>query len=162
MGADFLGDEQGGIGFPELGEDLRGSGSGGHALQVGYGSNDNAHREGFGSVPPQGGPQADRETTSERTGRRMGVSPAGGSNGGRGIAGGVDIRLPPTEHSFTVHCNKAHYGLVSGSSAEAGVKGGQSVVVAGQNGCGGDADGGLGGGTDGGGEETNRVETDTD
>ena len=68
MGAAVLGAEQGGSGCLDLGEDLRGGGSGGHALRVGDMGKDTAHREGFGQIPPQGGPQDDGEKTSERTG----------------------------------------------------------------------------------------------
>ena len=82
----------------------------------------------------------------------MSLPPAGGRYGGGGIAGGGDLRLPPSEHSRTVYCENDHYGPVADSRAEAGVKGDQSVVVAGRIRCGGDADGGSGGGMDGGGE----------
>ena len=81
----------------------------------------------------------------------MGLYPARRSDGGGRIAGGLEICLPPPEHSSTVYCNRAYYGPVSGDGAEDSVKGDQSVVGAGRNGCGGDADGGSGGGTDGGG-----------
>ena len=92
----------------------------------------------------------------------MGVSPSGGSNGGGGITGGRDQHPPPPpEHSLTVHCDHAHYGPVCGGSAVAGVKGGQAVVVAGQIGLVGGANGGLVGETDGGGG-VNRREGDVD
>ena len=61
------------------------------------------------------------------------------------------IRLTPPEHSCIVHCNQDHYGPVSGGSLEAGVKVDQEVVGEGRLGLGGDADGGPGGGMDGGG-----------
>ena len=41
------GADQGGRVCPDLGEDLRGCGSGSHALRVGDVGNDTAHREGF-------------------------------------------------------------------------------------------------------------------
>ena len=105
----------------------------------------------MGRIPPQGDPQADENTTSYMTGWLMGVSPAGGHNGRVRITGGRYIRLLFPEHSRTVHCDQAHYGPVSGGVEEAGVKGGQAVVLAGWIGIGGYADGILGGGTDGGG-----------
>ena len=105
MGAAVLGAEQGGRGCLDLGEDLRGGGSGGHALRVGDVGIDTVYQEGVGRIPSQGGPQADRETTSERTGQWMDVSPTGGSDGGGGIIGGGDLRLLMTEHSCTVHCD---------------------------------------------------------
>ena len=49
-----------------------------------------------------------------------------------------------------IFCNQAHYGSMSGSEAEARVKGGHAVVHAGRNGFGGDSKIGLGGGMDGG------------
>ena len=77
----------------------------------------------------------------------MGVSLSRGCNGGGGITRGGDLCLPPTEHSFTVHFNQAHYGPVSGDRAEAGVKGGQVVVGAGRLKLGGDVSSVLGGET---------------
>ena len=82
----------------------------------------------------------------------MGIPPAGGCNGGGRTTGGVDLPLPPPEHSRTVYFNQAHYGPVSSSRADSSVKGDQAVVVAGRVGCGGDADVSSGGGTKGGGE----------
>ena len=67
------------------------------------------------------------------------------------ITGGEDLCLLPPEHSLTVYCDQAHYGPVSGGGVEDGVKGVQLVVGAGRIRLGGDADGGLGGGTDEGG-----------
>ena len=151
LSGDVLGADQGGSICPDLGEDLRGGGSGGHALRVVDVGYDTAHREGFGKIPQQGGPQDDGETTSERTGKWMGVSLAGGNNSGGGIIGIGDLKLLPPEHSHLVHGDQAHYGHVSGGGAEAGIKVGQAMVLAGRLGLGGDADGVLGGGTDGGG-----------
>ena len=68
LGMDFLGPDQGGSGCPDIGEDLHGGGSSGHALRVGDMSNETAHQEVFGDIPPQGGTQAYRETTFEWTG----------------------------------------------------------------------------------------------
>ena len=78
MGAAVSDADQEGIRCPDLGEDLRGGGSGGHSLQVRDMSNDTAHWEVFGRIPPQGGPHTDREKTSERAGGWMGVSTSGG------------------------------------------------------------------------------------
>ena len=78
----------------------------------------------------------------------MGISPTGGCNGGGRIAGGGYLHLPPPEQSCTVYCYQAHYGPVSVSGSGAGMKGGQAVVGAGRTGFGGDANRGLGGGTD--------------
>ena len=76
----------------------------------------------------------------------MGVSPAGGNNGVGGSTGGGDLRLPPEEHSRKVHCDKSHYGPVSGGREVSRVTGDQEVVGSRRLGLGGDADGGLGGG----------------
>ena len=81
----------------------------------------------------------------------MGVSPAGGRDGGDRITGGGDLCLLPPKQSYTVYCDQAHYGPVSSYGAAAKVKGGQTVVVAGRIGLGGDADGRSGGRTVGGG-----------
>ena len=72
----------------------------------------------------------------------MGIYPSEGRGGGGGISGGGNLCLLPPEHSSTIYCNQAHYGPVSGGGAEAGVKGDQTVVVAGRTVCGGDVDGG--------------------
>ena len=81
----------------------------------------------------------------------MGIPPAGGRNERGQIAGGEELRLPPPEHSHIVYCKQAYYGTVYGGRAQARVKDGQAVVVAGRIGFGGDVDGRLGGGTDRGG-----------
>ena len=81
----------------------------------------------------------------------MGAYPSEVSDGGVEIKGGGELRLTPPEHSCIVHCNQDHYGPVSGGSLEAGVKVDQEVVGEGRLGLGGDADGGPGGGMDGGG-----------
>ena len=59
MGAAVLGADKGDSRCPDLGEDLCGGGSGGHDLRVGDEVDDSAHWEGFESIPPQGGLQAD-------------------------------------------------------------------------------------------------------
>ena len=110
-----------------------------------------AHWEGVGQIQPQGGPQADREATSEREGRSVGIPPVGGRDGGSGTEGGEYLSLSYPEHGCTVHYNQAHYGPVSGGAADTRAKGIQSVVVIGRDGCGRDVGSRLGGGTDGGG-----------
>ena len=55
--------DQGRCGLSELVPYLLGGGSVGHALRVGDVGHDTANWEGFGWIPPQGGPQADREAT---------------------------------------------------------------------------------------------------
>ena len=110
--------------------------------------NDTAHREGFGRIPPQDGPQADGETILDRKGKWMGVSPAGGSNGGGRIIVGVILNLTPPTHSRIFHCYQAHYLSVSSGGTESGVKSGQAVVGARQLRLGWDADGGSGDGID--------------
>ena len=55
VGTDALDAEQGRTRCPELREDLRGGGSGVHALRVGDVGNEIAHWEIFGRIPPQGG-----------------------------------------------------------------------------------------------------------
>ena len=86
-----------------LKENLRGGGAGGNALRVIYLGNETADLEGFGRIPPQGGPWDDKETNLERTGRCMVVSPTGGRDGGGGITRAGDLRLPPPEHNHTVY-----------------------------------------------------------
>ena len=46
---------------------------------------DTMHWEGVGRIPQQGGPQADGEEISERTGRSMGLFPAIGYDDRGGI-----------------------------------------------------------------------------
>ena len=72
----------------------------------------------------------------------MGISPAGGSDGGGGVTGGGYLRLPPPEHSHKVHCSQAHYGPVSDGGVTPGDKFVEALVVAGVSGAGGDVDGG--------------------
>ena len=79
----------------------------------------------------------------------MGIPPTGGRDGGGRTTGGVDLSIPTLEHGCTVYCNQSHYVPVSGSEAEARVKGAQAVVVPGRVVCGRDADGGSGGRMDG-------------
>ena len=113
--------------------------------------NETTHWECFEKIPPQGGPQDNRNTTSARTGWWVGVSLARERDSRGGIIGGGDLCLPSPEYSCTVHCDQAHYGSVSGGGAEDRFKGGQTVMGSGRLGLGGDVEGVSGGGTDRGG-----------
>ena len=62
----------------------------------------------------------------------MGVSPTGGG----GIKGCVDLHIPSSEHSCTVHCDQAHCGSVYGGRDTPVDKGAQAVVGAGEAGLG--------------------------
>ena len=88
----------------------------------------------------------------------MGVSPDRGNDGRGVIIGGEDLHLPPPSYNQTVHRSPDHYGPVSGSGVEDGVKGFQAVVVVKRLGLGGDTDSGSGGRMDrgGGGDGHNR------
>ena len=81
----------------------------------------------------------------------MGIYPAIGCDVGDDISGGGNLCHPLSEHIHTVYCNQTYFVPVSCSGAEASIKGGQLVVGSWQTGFVGDADGGLGGGTDRGG-----------
>ena len=81
---------------------------------------DTAYGEGLGMVPPQGGPQADREATLERMGQSLSLSPDKGRDGGSRLERGGELRLPLPEHIHTVYCDKDHYGHVSDIGAGSG------------------------------------------
>ena len=66
VGKSDAGIEQGGIVCPDLGPDIHGGGSVGPVVQVRYVGEYATHWEGVGHISSQGGPQADRESTSER------------------------------------------------------------------------------------------------
>ena len=89
---------------------------------------DDVHQEGVGRIPPQCGPQDDREATSERERRSVDIPYSGGRDGGSGTTGGGGLCLPLTEHGHKIHCDQAHYGPESGGGAETGAKYIQSVV----------------------------------
>ena len=99
VGAADLGVEQGGCGCPDIGPDLLGGGSVSHAVWVGDVGHEILCWEGFGKIPPQGGPKYDGEETSERTGQSMGISPTRGHYGRGGIGGGGDLSIPLPEHN---------------------------------------------------------------
>ena len=81
MGAVFQGFEKGVCGCLDLGENLLGGGSGGSNVRVRDVGDDTTHWEGFGRIPPQGGPKDDGMTTSDQAGRWVGVFPTGRSDG---------------------------------------------------------------------------------
>ena len=112
---------------------------------------DTRHSEGFGEIPPQGDPQADRKATLEKKVRHICLTPAGVHDGGGRIVEDGYLRLLPPEQSCTIYCNQGHYGPVSGRGVETRFKDDQSVLGARRFGCGGDADVGSGGRTDVGG-----------
>ena len=68
MGVAVYGVDQGGCGCPDLGEDLHGSAASGHDIRVVDVVNDTVSWDSLGRIPPQGGPQADGETNSEKMG----------------------------------------------------------------------------------------------
>ena len=119
---------KGGCGCPDLGNNLRSGVTGGTSAWFGEVGDDTAHLECVGNIPPQGGPQADGTATSQEEGWEVGLYPAGGSDGGDGVTGGGDLRIPPTYHSSTVHCDQAHCGPVSDGREASGVTGVQEVV----------------------------------
>ena len=56
VGAAVYGVDQVGCRCPDLGGNVRGGGSGGHAVQLGDVVDDTMHWEGVGRISPQGGP----------------------------------------------------------------------------------------------------------
>ena len=72
MVASNLGVNQGGSGCPEIGTDILGGGAIGPAIRVRDMGPDTANSEGFGRIPPQGGPHADGTATAEGMGQRLG------------------------------------------------------------------------------------------
>ena len=65
VGATFQGVEKGGRVFPELGNNIRGSGTGVPSVWVGYVGDDTTHREVFGQILQHDGPQDDGTVTLE-------------------------------------------------------------------------------------------------
>ena len=63
MGTTVQGVGKGGQGCPELGNNLRGGGTGGPAVWVGDVGDDTENWEGVGRISPQGEPQADGTAT---------------------------------------------------------------------------------------------------
>ena len=92
MGATFQGVGKLGSGCLDLGKNIHGGGTGGPDVWVGDIGDDITHWEGGGKISPQGALQADKMATLEGGGG--GVSPAGGRDGGGGVTGVVNLRLP--------------------------------------------------------------------
>ena len=76
-------------------ENLCGGGLGGIAVRVRDVGHETAHWKIFGRITPQGGPQADGTTTSEKAGRWMVVYPGGRSYERSRITRGGDLSLLP-------------------------------------------------------------------
>ena len=111
---------------------------------------DAAHEEGVGRITPQGGPQDDREATIERTGPRLGLPLLDEPMVDAGLQ---EVVTYTYRHQNTVAQYISTRPImdlcpVSGEETEAGTKGGNEMVVTGRFGFGGDADGGLRGGTE--------------
>ena len=91
--------DQVGSGCPYIGTDLLGSGTIGTYVQIIDLGPDAVHEDVVGRIPPQGGPQSEWAATAEGKVRRLGLPPTGVCDGGDGLVGGGDLRLPPPEHS---------------------------------------------------------------
>ena len=98
----------------DVGYVLHCSSAGSHVIWVGDMGYVPAHWQYLGCIPPHGGLQTDGEATTEKTGWDVCVTPDGGYDCGGGHAEGGDLCHPPPEHSRTVHCDRAHFGPVSG------------------------------------------------
>ena len=96
VGAVEDGDDQGGCGYLDLGTDLLGDGSVGHAVRVEDMGHETPHWECSWRISPKGGPQADGEATSARERRRKGISLARERDGGGGNERGGDLIFPPS------------------------------------------------------------------
>ena len=140
-----------GCGFPDIGTYILGGGPVGFLVQIGAMVADPTHQEGVGQIPPQGSLQADGEATSAREVWCVYIHPDRGNDGRDGTVEDGDLCLLPLEQSCTVHYDQDHYGPVYGGGLETRSIGIQAVVRTRQGGRGGDVDGILGGGMDGGG-----------
>ena len=87
--------DQGGRGCPDIGTYLIGGGAIGTSIRVRDMGPDAAYEEGIGRIPPQGAPQDDGTAAVEGAGRRLGLPPYGGCDGGGRVAGVGDLCLPP-------------------------------------------------------------------
>ena len=76
---------------PVLGPYILGSGPVSDTIIFGYVDDDPTHWEGFGQIPPQGGPHSDKEETSAREGQRVDIPPTGGRDG---VGGDLRILSP--------------------------------------------------------------------
>ena len=119
---------QGGSGCPDIRTDLLGGGAIGPAIRVRDMGPDAAYEESIGRIPPQGGPQDDGTAAVEGAGQSLVLPPCGGCNGGGGVAGFGDLRLPSPEQSSATYCNYNNYRPVSGIETEARGKGDNAVV----------------------------------
>ena len=92
-------------------------------------STDAACEEGFGNIPPQGGPRADCIATAEGLVQRLVLPTSGGCDGRTGVARDGYLRLRPPEHSSAIYCDFTYYGPVSGGKEEVRAKGGNVLEV---------------------------------
>ena len=92
---------------------LRGSGSGGAPVWVGYVGHDPAHCQDAGGISPSGGPSAVGYKNAEGRGRDLKAPPSGCGDGRGRSGGGGDLCCPPPEHSRTVHLYPYDHGPVS-------------------------------------------------
>ena len=122
------GTEQVESGCLDIGADLLGGSTIGPDIQVRDMGPDTAYAEVYGRIPLQGGPYTDGAKTAEGTGRRLGLTPSGGCNGGGGVIGGEYLRLQPPEHRGGLYCDQAHYGPVSGGKQDTRAKSGNAFV----------------------------------
>ena len=97
--------DHGGSGCPDIGTDLLGGGAISPVIQVKDMGPDASYEEGIGRIPPQGGPQADGTASVEGVGQTLVLNPYGGCNGGGGVTGVGDLRLPSPDHSSAIYCN---------------------------------------------------------
>ena len=70
------------------------------------------HWEETRSILPYGGLQIDGESAKQKDGLDLVLPPNGGGDGGDGHTVGEYLRLLPTEHGHTIHCNQSHYGTM--------------------------------------------------
>ena len=158
MGPAVSGADQGGSGCPDLREDLRGGGSGGHALRVENVGNDTTHPEGFGRILQQGArrltgrqPQRGRDggwvyPPLEEAMAEEGLQEVEIYVSRRQNTAAQFIATRPIMYLFLAAARRPGQGWPIGD----GIKGVQAVVGSGRLGLGGDAGGGSGGVTDGG------------
>ena len=79
--------DKGGGRLPDLGPDKLGGGAVGTSIYIQDVGDDATHWEGVGQIPPQGGPQADREAILYREVNILDILPAGGRDVGIRTAG---------------------------------------------------------------------------
>ena len=76
-----------------------------------------AHWEDYGRLPPKGGLQVDRAAAKEEEVWYVGLPPTDGGDGGGGTTGDGYLQHTLPEYGCRIHCNQAHYELVSGGRA---------------------------------------------